>query len=175
MWRKTLTFAYCDTTTRTHCKRNSMQFCGKIQAKMDAKGRLFLPSEFRKQMGGADLRFVLRRDVFQPCLVVYPAETWEREVAALKVRLNPWNREEAMLLRTFMAEVELVTLDSNGRFIVPRRFMSLCGTTRTVSFIGFGDRLEIWDAALAEQPFLAPEALAEAVEAVMARPIDQPA
>lgn len=147
-----------------------MIFSGKIQAKMDAKGRLFLPADFRKQLAGADTRLVLRRDVFEPCLVMYPAETWNREVEALKARLNPWKRDETMLLRNFIAEIEFVTLDSNGRFIVPRRFMELCGTTRAVSFIGFDDRIEIWDAARTERPFVEAQEFADALEAVMTRP-----
>ena len=56
-----------------------MRFLGNIEAKMDAKGRAFLPAVFRKilQAGGSgtadadnSLRLVLRKDVFQPCLVL---------------------------------------------------------------------------------------------------------
>ena len=50
-----------------------MRFLGNIEAKTDAKGRAFLPASFRKilQVSGEE-NLVLRKDVFQPCLVVYP-------------------------------------------------------------------------------------------------------
>ena len=51
-----------------------MRFLGNIEAKMDTKGRAFLPATFRKVLqGGGDERLVLRKDVFQPCLVLYRA------------------------------------------------------------------------------------------------------
>ena len=54
-------------------KEERMRFLGNIEAKIDAKGRIFLPSAFRKvlQVSGEDT-LVLRKHVFQPCLVLYP-------------------------------------------------------------------------------------------------------
>ena len=50
-----------------------MRFLGNIEAKTDAKGRVFLPSVFRKvlQASGEEL-LVLRKDIDQKCLVIYP-------------------------------------------------------------------------------------------------------
>lgn len=53
-----------------------MRFTGTIDAKLDAKGRVFLPSDFRKQLAESDPRLVLKRDVYQPCLVIYPYAVW---------------------------------------------------------------------------------------------------
>ena len=43
-----------------------MRFLGNIEAKVDVKGRAFLPAVFRKilQMAGEE-RLVMRKDVFQ--------------------------------------------------------------------------------------------------------------
>ena len=50
-----------------------MRFAGNIEAKTDAKGRAFLPSCFRKQFSNAgEVRLIMRKDIFQPCLVLYP-------------------------------------------------------------------------------------------------------
>ena len=47
------------------------QFLGNIEAKVDAKGRVFVPAAFRKllQLQGEDW-LVLRKDIFQDCLVL---------------------------------------------------------------------------------------------------------
>ena len=43
-----------------------VRFLGNIEAKTDAKGRIFLPAVFRKQLQAAgEERLVLRKDVFQ--------------------------------------------------------------------------------------------------------------
>ena len=49
-----------------------MRFVGTIDAKLDVKGRVFLPSDFRKQLAGSDQQLVLKRDAYQPCLVSIP-------------------------------------------------------------------------------------------------------
>ena len=54
-----------------------MRFLGSIDAKLDAKGRAFLPAVFRKVLQGAGCEsMVMRKDVFQPCLVLYPESVW---------------------------------------------------------------------------------------------------
>ena len=54
-----------------------MRFLGNIEAKLDAKGRVFLPAAFRKVLQGAgEQGLVMRKDVFQPCLVLYPESVW---------------------------------------------------------------------------------------------------
>lgn len=147
-----------------------MKFIGMTSARMDAKGRIFLPSDFRKQLEGADRRLVLKRDVFQPCLVIYPYEVWEAEVGGLRRRLNCWNPREAMLFRQFMAYIEVFELDSKGRFIVPRRWLEFCRIENSVSFIGMDDRIEVWSSSFTEQPFLSADDYARSFEEVMSRP-----
>lgn len=151
-------------------KPEKMHFLGKISARMDAKGRLFFPAEFRRQIGGGELRLVMRRDIHQPCLVIYPAETWEKQVEELRSRINLWDASQAMLFRQFLADVFECTLDSNGRFIVPKRYHELCGSERRVVFLGLDDRIELWAAECAEKPFVDPEEFGTAVQTVMTSP-----
>ena len=122
----------------------TMLFTGTIQAKLDAKGRVFFPSAFRKQLSEGEARFVLKRDAFQSCLVVYPYDVWEKEVQILRTRLSLWNARHAMVFRQFLSDVEVFTLDSNGRFIIPKRFVEAAKIENEVAFIGMDDRIEVW-------------------------------
>lgn len=146
--------------------KKRMRFTGTIEAKLDVKGRVFLPSEFRRQMGGLEQRLVLKRDVYQPCLVVYPYEVWSAEVGQLRERLNRWNPRHAMVLRQFMADAVLFTLDANGRFILPKRLLEACRIERTVEFVGVDDRVEVWNPDVKAEKFLSPEDFAQALEDV---------
>lgn len=121
-----------------------MLFAGTIEAKLDAKSRVFFPSEFRRQLTVADAQLVLRRDAYQPCLVIYPGTVWQAEVAQLRARLNRWNPQEAMMLRQFMAEAQVMTLDASGRLLLPRRCIEAFGIDRSVCFVGVDDRVELW-------------------------------
>ena len=144
-----------------------MRFTGTIEAKLDAKGRVFFPSDFRRQLAEADARLVLKRDVYQPCLVVYPYAVWDGEVEQLRRTLNRWDPRQAMLFRQFMADVEVFTLDAAGRFLVPRRLLQACAIDHAVRFIGVDDRVELWSAEQAERAFLAPQDFAAAMETAM--------
>lgn len=52
-----------------------IRFLGNIEAKADAKGRVFIPAQFRRQLqSGSEDKLIMRKDVFQDCLVLYPEE-----------------------------------------------------------------------------------------------------
>jgi MraZ protein len=150
-----------------------MRFLGNIEAKMDAKGRAFLPAVFRKMLqaggsGTADVRLVLRKDVFQPCLVLYPESVWNEQMDALRQRLNRWNKQHQQVFRQFVSEVEVLTLDGNGRFLVPKRYLRMADIEQDVKFVGMGDTIEIWSCQQAEQHQMNPEEFSVALEELMA-------
>lgn len=141
---------------------------GTIDAKLDAKGRVFLPSDFRKQLAESDPRLVLKRDVYQPCLVIYPYAVWNAEVDALRARLNRWDPRQAMLFRQFLANVEVFTLDGNGRFLISRKMLDACAITdRTVRFMGVDDRIEVWSVAQSAKLLMSDSDYAESLAKIM--------
>lgn len=122
-----------------------MRFLGNIEAKTDAKGRVFLPATFRKvlQQEGVE-QLVMRKDVHEKCLVLYPQTVWNEQMDALRQRLNRWNRHQQQIFRHYVSDVETLSLDGNGRFLISRRYQEMAGIEQTVRFIGVGDTIEIW-------------------------------
>ena len=146
-----------------------MRFLGNIEAKTDAKGRAFLPAIFRKilQTGGEE-RLVLRKDIFQPCLVLYPESVWNEQMDTMRQRLNRWNKQHQQVYRQFVSEVELIALDGNGRFLIPKRYQRLAAIEQDIKFVGMGDTIEIWGIQKAEEQQMTPEAFSNAIEELMA-------
>lgn len=145
-----------------------MRFLGDIEAKADAKGRAFLPATFRKvlQTGGEE-RLVLRKDVFQTCLVLYPESVWNEQMDSMRQRLNRWNKTQQQVFRQFVSDVELVSLDGNGRFLIPKRFQRMANIEQEIRFIGMGDTIEIWSNNEAEQQKMSAEDFGNALEELM--------
>ena len=145
-----------------------MRFLGNIEAKADAKGRAFLPATFRKvlQTGGEE-RLVLRKDVFQTCLVLYPESVWNEQMDSMRQRLNRWNKTQQQVFRQFVSDVELVSLDGNGRFLIPKRFQRMANIEQEIRFIGMGDTIEIWSNSEAEQQKMSAEDFGNALEELM--------
>ena len=151
-----------------------MRFLGNIEAKTDTKGRAFLPAAFRKVLqGGGDERLVLRKDVFQPCLVLYPESIWNEQMDILRSRLNRWNKQHQQVFRQFVSEVELVTLDGNGRFLIPKRYLRMADITQDIKFIGMGDTIEIWSNQKVEQQQMKPEEFGQALQMLMEENSDE--
>ena len=145
-----------------------MRFLGNIEAKTDAKGRVFLPSAFRRQLQSAtEGFFIMRKDTYQNCLVLYPENVWNEQMNELRARLNRWNAKHQMLFRQFVADVEIVTLDGNGRFLIPKRYLKLANIDQEVRFIGMDDTIEIWAKEALEQPFLDIEIFGKELEEIM--------
>ncbi len=145
-----------------------MRFLGNSEAKTDAKGRVFLPAIFRKQLqAAAEEYLVLRKDTYQDCLVLYPESVWNQQMNELRARLNNWNAKHRMVFRQFVSDVEIITLDGNGRFLIPKRYLKLAGIGEEVRFIGMDDTIEIWAKEMAEHPFMAPEEFERELEMIM--------
>ena len=145
-----------------------MRFLGNIEAKTDMKGRAFLPAVFRKvlQASGQE-NLIMRKDIFQDCLVLYPESVWNEQMDTLRQRLNRYNADHQRIFRQFVSEVEMLTLDGNGRFLIPKRYMQSAAIQQTVRFIGMGDTIEIWAAEKIEAAQMGGEEFGKALEDIM--------
>ena len=145
-----------------------MRFIGNIEAKADNKGRVFLPACFRRilQNGACD-KVMLRKDVYQDCLVIYPEDSWNRQLDLLRSRLDKWNAGHQMIFRQFVADVEEINIDASGRILLPKRYMKMAGIQQEVRFIGMDDTIEIWAKEKVEAPFMSPEEFGRELEKIM--------
>ena len=145
-----------------------MRFLGNIEAKLDMKGRVFLPSVFRKvlQTSGEE-KLVLRKDVHQPCLVLYPESVWNERMDALREQLNIWNKEHQQLLRKMNSEVEEANLDGSGRLLISKRLLEKANITQTIRFIGMDNVIEIWLPDLLDNPLESDEDFGTELEKIL--------
>ena len=122
-----------------------MQFLGNIEAKIDAKARIFVPAAFRKILqSSAQNTLILRKDIFQDCLVLYPLQVWEEELAKLRSRLSRWDKMQQALFRQFVVDAERLEMDTNGRILIPKRYCQMVGIASDVTFLGVDNTIEIW-------------------------------
>ncbi len=142
-----------------------IQLLGNIEARTDAKGRVFIPAIFRKQLQVAEEeRLVLRKDVFQDCLVLYPESVWFATQNQLRNRLSKWSAREQAIFRQFVSDAEVMTPDGNGRILLPKRYLQMAGIESDVRFIGMDDTIEIWAKERTEEPFMPAEEFGRALE-----------
>ena len=145
-----------------------MRFLGNIEAKTDTKGRAFLPSVFRKVLqASGEENLVLRKDVFQKCLVIYPESVWNERLDQLKQQLRPWKQAHQQMFRQFVSEAEVVTLDGNGRFLISKRLQKIAEIDQDIQFIGMDDTIEIWSPMNLEKTLKTDEEFGTEFEEIM--------
>ena len=127
-------------------------FIGDYTCKVDAKGRVSFPSAFKKQMDSASGdRFVVKKDIFEKCLVLYPFDEWERQNKLIRERINPYNKEHNRFLRNFYRGTAELALDGNSRLLIPKRLLDLVEASKEVIMAGQDGKIEIWAKHLYDQ------------------------
>ena len=149
-------------------KEVHMRFLGNIEAKTDAKGRVFLPSVFRKVLqASGEEQLVLRKDIYQKCLVLYPESIWNEKVDMLKAQLKPWKPSHQQMLRQFISEAEAISLDGNGRFLISKRLQKAAEIDQDVQFIGMDNTIELWSPQQLKQILKSDEDFGKEFEDIM--------
>lgn len=149
-----------------------VHFLGNFEAKTDSKGRVFIPALFRKQLQAAtEERIIMRKDIHQPCLVLYPECVWNEELEELRSHLNKWKVDHQQIFRQYVSDVEILTPDSNGRILLPKRYLQLASINSDVRFIGVDAKIEIWAKEKTEYPFLSALEFSTALEKAMSEEI----
>jgi MraZ protein len=136
-------------------------FVGTFEHSLDDKGRVVLPSTFRRHL--ADRGYLTKLD---GCLGLWTADEFADVTARLieKVRegLAPPDAR-----RAFSSDAHEVRPDSQGRITIPQRLREFAHLERDAVVVGALERIEIWDAARwQEVSATADESLTEAVRAL---------
>tara|TARA_B100001758_G_scaffold223360_1_gene213980 strand:+ start:68 stop:523 length:456 start_codon:yes stop_codon:yes gene_type:complete len=118
---------------------------GTYECKIDVKGRLLIPSAFKKQLAPVIAKgFVLKRAVFQNCLELYPLEEWEDLIKKVN-SLNRFKKKNNDFIRRFTAGVKFIELDTNGRLLIPKDLIEFSNINREVTLSSSVNIIEIWD------------------------------
>ena len=138
---------------------------GKYPAKLDDKGRLFVPSKLREELGSS---FVVTLGVNcgHRCLTVYKASDWQ--VLEGNYNALPISQRGAATSLIFMNAAECAP-DKQFRFGLTQFLMDYAGIGREVVIVGRAGQAEIWDAeefAAFEAENLTPEKLLASLEAI---------
>lgn len=143
-------------------------FVGDYTGKVDAKGRISFPSAFKKQMPeDSSTTFVIKKDIFEKCLILFSSEEWERQNKIIRAKINPYNKEHTRFLREFYRGTAELTLDSSSRLLVPARLLEYADVENEIYFSGQDRKIEIWAKKSYEEKEQTAEDFAALAEKIM--------
>ena len=134
----------------------AIQLLGEYDCKIDAKGRMRMPSGLIGQLGEAnEYTFVINRG-FEKCLMIYAEDVWERISAEIN-QLNLYSKKNRDFVRYFYRGAHKVTMDGADRILVTKRLLEYAGIDKDVILAASNDRIELWakeeyDKLLADEP-----------------------
>ena len=118
-------------------------FLGEHEHTLDDKGRITLPAKFRDSFPEG---LVLTRGM-DGCVYAYAKGDWTAHVASRLASLDSLSRDDRMIQRHFFSGAAEVTLDRQGRIMLPGALAAHAKLDRDVVIAGVFDHLEIWDRA----------------------------
>jgi len=129
---------------------------GEFICRLDAKGRVKIPSILLRQLGGSGPHTFFVNRGFEKCLMIYPEKVWEQNLERIK-QLNVYRVEERNFIRYFFRGVSNLTTDSAERILISKSLLEYIGAEREVILFAYLDRIELWDkraydAILSEEP-----------------------
>ena len=115
---------------------------GGYDHKIDKKGRVFIPSAFRDDLGE---KFIICKGIFDKnCLYVYSKDEWKNLVEKIGAMPSLKSNRIKHFLYDGAFEVEF---DTQGRILVPPSLREYAGFDCEVHIVGMHTNIEIWDSA----------------------------
>lgn len=150
-----------------------LNFIGTYECKIDAKGRLSLPSALKKQlMPVVEEGLVLKRSVFQNCIELYPMQEWNALMNKIN-GLNRFKKKNNDFIRKFTAGVKLVEVDANSRVLIPKDLIQFAGISKDIVLSSSVNIIEVWDKENYENAINKVDDFADLAEEVMGTQEDE--
>ena len=118
-------------------------FLSTFENKVDRKGRVSVPSSFRNVLSQQKSTGIILYPSFKhPCLEGSGDERIQEIVSSIDA-IDVFS-DEAENLQTILADAKHVSVDSDGRVILPHEFVAHAGISDLASFVGLGKSFQIW-------------------------------
>jgi len=123
---------------------NLNTFTGEFSYTVDAKGRVNIPSKFRKVLSADNEdTFVITRGM-DPCVWVYPIVVWQNIENDLK-SLSSLSAVNRTFVRNTVRYATPLTYDGQGRIQLTNNLINYAELGKRTLIIGMVNKIEIWN------------------------------
>jgi MraZ protein len=142
-------------------------FLGEFECKLDAKGRMMIPTGLKRQLPEAEVEGLVINRGFEKHLVIYTRKEWNLIIEDL-AKLNQYEKRTREFIRYFTRGATELSLDASGRILLPKALLEYAGIGNDVVLACQLNKIEVWDQkAYDAQMDSEPENFANLAEEVM--------
>ena len=121
-----------------------MMFRGLNKISLDAKGRVSIPTKYRKELIKISNNELICTIDLDHCLLLYPLNYWLK-IEEKIMKLPSLDNSSRKLQRLLVGHAVEIEIDSSSRILIPSELREFSKINKEAMFIGQGKRFEIWD------------------------------
>ncbi len=121
-------------------------FYGEYKHSLDEKARLIIPAEFRRLFKENNIKKIFITKGLDSCLFLFLEEEWKKEEERFR-KLSFTKEEARRFKRIYFSGASELSLDNQGRILIPSYLKDYAKIKREVIIIGVSSRIEIWSEA----------------------------
>ena len=118
-------------------------FLSTFENKVDRKGRVSVPASFRAVLERQDSLGIILYPSFKHACIEGNGDERIQEIVNSIDALDAFS-DEAENLQTILADARQLTIDSDGRIILPQDFINYADLDGAATFVGLGKSFQIW-------------------------------
>ncbi len=120
-------------------------FLGTYDYTLDDKNRLSIPAKYRKVMANLKQKTFIISMMEDSCLTLYPYSIFRERISEPLKSLPQIDDDTNEIRRAVGLNTTDVTLDGQGRIMVPINFCQHAGIEKSVKLIGLSNKIELWN------------------------------
>lgn len=125
--------------------RKTFLFMDTITNKVDAKGRVSLPSDYRAIVKELSTEIVCYRSLTSPCIEGCPEDLLEKLATDMENSLDFFSQTQDDLTNLIFGDAKRFAFDSTGRIVLTEKLLKHAQITDTAVFVGKGRKFQIWN------------------------------
>ena len=125
--------------------RKIFLFMDTISNKVDAKGRVSLPSDYRAIVKELSTEIVCYRSLNAPCIEGCLEDTLDKLATEIENFTDFFSETQDNLTNLIFGDAKRFPFDSTGRIVLSEKLLKHAGITDTAVFVGKGRKFQIWN------------------------------
>jgi len=121
------------------------EFVSSFTNKIDAKGRVSVPASFRAVLAKEQSDEIFCHPALDSAALDAGGPRLVKHIRGLLEDLAPYSDEKDQLATALFGESEYLKIDNDGRIVLPQRLRDVAGFDGQVTFVGLGDKFQMWE------------------------------
>lgn len=125
--------------------RKTFLFMDTVINKVDAKGRVSLPSDYRAIVKETSNEIVCYRSLTSPCIEGCLEDLLDKLASDMENSLDFFSQEQDELTNLVFGDAKRYPFDSTGRIMLSEKLLKHAGISDMAVFVGKGRKFQIWN------------------------------